>query len=75
MNNASRNSQEPRQRKAGWSAPAAKPKKIGKDVGEYVAYENITVSETTTSTTTDSGGSTTVYTESRITDVEWEDVK
>lgn len=67
--------QEPHQRKAGWSSPATKPKKIGKDVGEYVAYENITVTETTTSTTTDADGNTTVYSESRITDVEWEDVK
>ena len=61
------------QRKAGWSKAAIRKKKIGKDVGEYVKFSEITIShEETTST----GNSTTTYiTEQQVTDVEWEDIK
>jgi hypothetical protein len=47
-------------------------KKIDKNVGEYVEFEELSASETTT---TANSTSTRVYHESQVTDVEWEDVK
>ncbi len=59
-------------RKAGWTKAAIRKKKIGKDVGEYVKFSEITVSEHDRK----SGGDTrTDYTiEQQITDIEWEDL-
>ena len=53
--------------------PARKAKKIGKDVGEYVAVEEITDVEQRTHP--DGTVETEVYHEERITDIEWEDIK
>ncbi len=65
----------PQERKAGWSGkPSDKKKKIGKDVGEYISFEEITVTETE-STVSDNAGNTFTEVEQQITDVEWEDVK
>lgn len=64
------------QRKSGWSAPRPKRKKIAKDVGEYVKYEEIEV-ETTTSEThnfTD-GSSCRLETEQQVEDAVWEEIK
>lgn len=60
-------------RKAGWSRPAAsKAKKITKDVGEYVAFQELPPQY---SGNDSSKGGATVVSESQITDVEWEDIR
>lgn len=65
---------EPQSRKAGWTSPGRRKKKIGNDVGEYVKFEEITVVTTQThSEKAPDKGSVTV--ESQITDAEWEDIK
>jgi len=64
------------QRKAGWSSPVnRKKKKISRDVGEYVAYETIITSETTSTDSKKSENQT--YgssSESRISDADWEEI-
>ncbi len=64
------------QRKAGWSTPVnRKEKKIGRDVGEYVAYETIAISETTsTDSATSENQAYGTSTESRISDADWEEI-
>lgn len=66
-------------RKGGWSkAPRRRRKKIPDGTGEYVAFEEITVSATEESASREGAGRTTRvdYTaEQQIIDVEWEDVK
>lgn len=54
--------------------PPVKKKKITSDVGEYVAFEEIKVTEKTASAADTDRGSR-VRTESQIEDVEWEDIK
>lgn len=65
------------ERPGGWSTrPASTPrkkKKIDSSVGEYVDYEEIV--ETTSTTDTAGNAHTDFKRESQITDVEWEDVK
>lgn len=53
--------------------PAPKAKKIGKDIGEYVAFEEIT--EVEQRSNPDGTVETEVYHEEQITDIEWEDIK
>lgn len=54
-------------------APKPKRKKIDPNIGEYVEFEEITVSTTSTS---ENGHTTTNYRrESQVTDVEWEDIR
>ena len=60
------------QRKGGWSKAHTRKKKIGRDVGEYVKFSEVTVTEETSQT--DSSGNTTYPTEQQVTDVEWEDI-
>lgn len=62
-------------RKPGWSHPTPPNKKIADDVGEYVKFTEIKVTESTTSTDPDTGARTTFTTEQQVTDVEWEDIK
>lgn len=65
-------------RKGGWSrAPRRRRKKIPDGTGEYVAFEEITVTTQTTTESTAAGEhARTDYTvEQQIVDVEWEDVK
>ena len=57
-----------------YAAPEKKKKKIDSDVGEYVAFEEIKVSETERHTET-SGSKTEIKVESQIEDVEWEEIK
>lgn len=59
-------------RKAGWSAPGKPRKKIGKDVGEYVRFEELPAT-----TSSDATGTEHPYTgtEPQITDADWEDIK
>ena len=53
--------------------PTHKKKKIGPEVGEYVSFTDIEVTETEVHQNGDT--STTEYHEQQITDVEWEDVE
>ncbi len=62
-------------RKAGWSHPTPPNKKIADDVGEYVKFTEVTVTETTTASDPASGSTATFTTEQQVTDVEWEDIK
>lgn len=53
----------------------ARKKKIARDVGEYVAFEEMRVYTRSETTTTDSDGSTTrVTVESQVEDAEWEEI-
>lgn len=68
-------------RKGGWSAPGRqKSKKIDSSVGEYVDFEEISASSASAGTEATQGEtdrrnqSSRKYTESQITDVEWEDI-
>lgn len=59
-------------RKAGWSKARTRKKKIGKDVGEYVKFSEITLSE---QEKRQSEHTRTAYTaEQQVTDIEWEDI-
>lgn len=60
-------------RKAGWSAPGQPRKKIGKDVGEYVRFEEIPAAPT--AGTDDGTGRRFAGSEPQITDADWEDIK
>ena len=64
---------EPHRRKAGWTSPIMRRKKITKDVGEYVKFEELPADPDTPA----DGYTRATYTrtESQITDVEWEDIK
>lgn len=61
-----RNQQPPR------PEPPAHKKVITKDMGEYVAYEEISVEQSQTTTT---DGSTSYTTEEQIVDAEWVEIK
>lgn len=65
--------EEARERKAGWTAPAVRRKKIEKNVGEYVKFEELPADPMHP----DDGATRVTYTrtEVQITDVEWEDIK
>lgn len=54
--------------------PERKAKKIDPNVGEYVAFEEIKVSQTTTVTDDPSTNTRTVKTESQIEDAVWEEI-
>ncbi|MDE6645390.1 MAG: DUF4834 family protein [Muribaculaceae bacterium] len=64
---------------AGGSAkPHRRKKKIDKDVGEYVEYEEISVASSTYRETVEENDGTrrrVIETESQIVDAEWEEVK
>lgn len=72
-----RDPEQPRRTKSGWDNPE-KEKKISRDEGEYIDYEEIRVTQSTTTVTeeTDSDGSTTIEVDSeqQVIDVEWEDL-
>ncbi len=62
--------QQPRQRRGGWSAPAGQRQKVySRDAGEYVKFEEMPPSPTQTERSTET------FTETQITDVEWEDIE
>lgn len=61
-------------RRPGWSAPTQRRKKIDPEVGEYVKFQEITVTETTQQPTGDTPH-TSYPIEQQITDAEWEDIK
>ena len=59
-------------------APPQQPqrrKHFSREDGEYVAFEEIVVDTKTTATFTDDNSTTTVETEERIVDAEWEDIR
>ncbi len=62
------------ERKAGWTTPAARRKKFGTDIGEYVEYEEVAATSTPPVTKQAESGEQT-RAESQIVDVEWEDIK
>lgn len=53
--------------------PQKRPKRYGPKDGEYVIFEEIAVTQTST-TVTDDTGEKTVYTETQIEDAEWEEM-
>lgn len=62
-------------RKAGWTKPAIRKKKIAKDVGEYVKFTEVASTAQENRTVNHDGNKRTSFTpEQQITDVEWEDV-
>lgn len=62
------------QRRAGWTKASIRKKKIGKDVGEYVNFNEVCDNK---STSTDNANYTkpNFTPEQQVSDVEWEDVK
>lgn len=58
-------------RKGGWSAPGEHRKKIGKDVGEYVKFEELPAIPPSDS----SESRRHTACEPQITDADWEDIK
>ena len=63
-------------RKGGWSAGHPSKKIIEKNEGEYVAFEEVTVTSATDYTaTTESGGKVSVEITSQVSDAEWEEIR
>ncbi len=69
--------QQPQERKAGWSTPMPHKKHVGKDVGEYVAFEEVSASETTPSTKSGNTRTDSFHSETweRVTDADWEEIQ
>lgn len=61
-------------RQGGWTTPPPRPKKISKDVGEYVKFKEVVVTDQTTFPSDNSGDSCRVEREQQIVDVKWEDL-
>lgn len=61
----------PTKRRPGWSAPAPRRKKIDPEIGEYVKFQEIAVTETDTARSED----TTYTVEQQVSDAVWEDIK
>lgn len=67
---------DPSRRKGGWSAGHPSKKIIDKSEGEYVAFEEVTVTSTTDYTaSTESGGKVSVEITSQVSDAEWEEIR
>lgn len=66
--NAGRRARQPEQ-------PPRKRKKIDPDVGEYVAFEEVSTTATAESTSSDDKSTTRVKVESQVEDAVWEDIK
>lgn len=63
-----------KERKPGWSEPTPHNKVYRPADGEYVEWEEVTITHTETSQTTDNQGNTHLRVDSQVIDVEWEDV-
>lgn len=63
-----------RQKRRTEPRPDKKRKKIDPEIGEYIAFEEITVSETTSTENTSSGTGTQIKAEAQVVDIEWEDI-
>lgn len=59
-------------RKGGWSNGRIRKKKIGKDVGEYVKFSEVSVSEQERTAT--AGREEHWATEQQVSDIEWEEI-
>ncbi|MBD5375710.1 MAG: DUF4834 family protein [Bacteroides sp.] len=60
-------------RRGGWSEPTHRHRKvITREMGEYVAYEDVAV--TTTNTQTDGSQTTSTIKEEQVIDAEWEEI-
>ena len=57
-----------------WTKPRSKKKKISEDVGEYVKFSEITISETESHRQAGAERNSTTITEQQVVDVEWEDL-
>lgn len=67
---------DPSKRKGGWSAGHPSKKIIDKNEGEYVAFEEVTVTSTTEYTaTSESGDKVSVEITSQVSDAEWEEIR
>lgn len=63
-------------RPGGWRSAPAREKKISREQGEYVEWEEVAVTETSVGQDASSGPTETRFeSEQQIVDVEWEDVK
>ena len=56
------------------AAPRARKKKISRDTGEYIAFEEISADQASEERRSE-GGRQTIETEEQIIDVSWEDIK
>lgn len=76
MYNGGQRDPQPRSRKPGWSKPQPHRKKIDPNVGEYVSFQEITTTETSTTSTDPTTGKqdTTFTVEQQVTDAEWIDI-
>lgn len=77
-NESERRRRESENRPAGWQQAEGRRKIISKNEGEYVEWEEVEVTEETTTASSDQAQSrrrTRTVGEQRIVDVEWEDVK
>ncbi|MDE7412049.1 MAG: DUF4834 family protein [Paramuribaculum sp.] len=73
---AGANRSRTKERKPGWSKPSPRKKVYRQADGEYVDWEEVSISETQTSytSTTDSNGYTEIKADTQVTDVEWEEI-
>lgn len=62
-------------RPGGWRQAPAREKKITREQGEYVEWEDVTVVDKAEDDTKSCGTETRFESEQQIVDVEWEDVK
>lgn len=64
------------ERKAGWTNPVKRRKKINRNIGEYIDYEEVTATEQpATPPAEPTGGEANYGDDERIVDAEWEDIK
>lgn len=61
-------------RKAGWSTAGIRKKKIGKEVGEYVRFSEIALTEQERRNAANRQPAAFIA-EQQVTDIEWEDIK
>lgn len=63
-----------RQKRRTDTRPDKKRKKIDPEIGEYIAFEEFTATETTTVNDNPADRSTQIRTEEQVVDIEWEDI-
>ena len=67
--------QQQAQRKGGWTKATPRKKKIGGDVGEYVAFEEVASTSTQYTQSRTDGQADSFRPDSQVSDAEWEDIK
>lgn len=73
MNEAQQQGARPEPRKGGWSAAEVRRKKIGRDVGEYVKFEELPALHGTD--VKNRAGNVPGGSEPQVSDADWEDIK